>query len=151
MTLIRKCTAFCLILMMAMNGLLASGGAVLCLHDHDFGHVLAGQHTEEGDPCHGDEAESHNHAPHSGEADDAFSVVSDQHCIDILISSSNEPIQRIADLISIKKPVATNHSYQLFVPIIKANAAPQIRLATRAPPIFCGTLEQCVRTTVLRI
>lgn len=137
--------------MMAMNGLLAYGGAVLCLHDHDFGHVLAGQHSDYGDPCHGDEAESHNHESHSDEADGAFLAVSDQHCIDILISSSNEPIQRVADLISIKKPVAANHSYQLFVPIIKAHTAPQIRLATRAPPASCGTLEQCVRTTVLRI
>lgn len=137
--------------MLAINGLLANGGAVLCLHDHDFGHVLAGQHSDQGDPCHGDEGESHNHDSHSGEADDALYTVSDQHCIDILISSSNEPIQRVADIISIKKPVAANHSYQLFVPIIKANAAPQIRFATRAPPVFCGTLEQCVRTTVLRI
>ncbi len=38
----QKYTAYCLILMMAMNGLLATaGGAVLCLHDHNFGHVLA--------------------------------------------------------------------------------------------------------------
>lgn len=150
--MLKQYTACCLILIMAMNGLLATaGGAMLCLHDHNFGHVLAGQHADEGDACHGDEAESHNHDSHSGEADDALSAVSDQHCIDILISSSNEPIQRVADLISIKKPVAANHSYQLFVPIIKANSAPQIRLATRAPPVFCGTLEQCVRTTVLRI
>ena len=148
----QKYTAYCLIFMIAMNGLLATaGGAVLCLHDHNFGHVLAGQHSDHGDSCHGHEAESHNHDSQSGEADDALSAVSDQHCIDILISSSNEPIQRVADFISIKKPVAANHSYQLFVPIIKANAAPQIRLATRAPPVFCGTLEQCVRTTVLRI
>ena len=151
MTLTRKCTAFCLILMMAMNGLLANGGAVLCLHDHDFGHILAGQHSHDGDPCHGDEGESHNHDSHSGETDDALFAVSDQHCIDIFISSSNEPIQRVADLDSIKKPSPENHSYQLFVPIIKANVAPRIRLATRAPPFFCSTLEQCVCTTVLRI
>ena len=150
--MLKKYTAYCLTLMMAMNGLLATaGGAVLCLHDHNFGHVLTGQHSDHGDTCHGHETESHNHDSHSGEADDGLSAVSDQHCIDILSSSSNEPIQRVADFISIKKPVAANHSYQLFVPIIKANAAPQIRLATRAPPIFCGTLEQCVRTTVLRI
>ena len=104
-----------------MNGLLATaGGAVLCLHDHDFGHVLAGQHADEGDPCHGDEAESHNQDSHHGEADGAFFAVSDQHCIDISISSSNEPIQRVADLISIKKPVAANHQYQLFAPSRKS-------------------------------
>ena len=150
--MLKQYTACCLILIMAMNGLLATaGGAVLCLHDHNLGHVLAGQHSDHGDTCHGHETESHNHDSHSGEADDGLSAVSDQHCIDILISSSNEPIQRVADFISIKKPVAANYSYQLFVPIIKAHAAPQIRLATRAPPVFCSTLEQCVRTTVLRI
>ena len=150
----QKYTAYCLIFMMAINGLLATtaaGGAVLCLHDHDFGHVLSGQHADEGGACHGDEAESHIQDSNPSAADSVLFSVSDQHCIDISISSSNEPIQRVADFISIKKPVAANYSYQLFVPIIKAHAAPQIRLATRAPPVFCGTLEQCVCTTVLRI
>ncbi len=148
----QKYTAYCLILMMAMNGLLATaGGAVLCLHDHNFGHVLAGQHADEGDACHGDEAESHDQGSHHGEADDALFTVNDQHCIDILISSSNEPIQRVSDLISIKKPVAVNHQYQLSAPTIKADTAPQIRLTTRAPPDICGALELCVRKTVLRI
>jgi len=148
----KKYTAYCLILMMAMNGLLATaGGAVLCLHDHNFGHVLAGQHADEGDACHGDEAESHDQDSHHGEADGALFAVSDQHCIDIYISSSDEPIQRVADLISIKKPVAANHQYVLLAPVVRANATPQIRLAARAPPVFCGTLEQCVRKTVLRI
>ena len=65
----QKYTAYCLILMMAMNGLLATaGGAVLCLHDHNFGHVLAGQHADECDACHGDEAESHDQDSHHGEA-----------------------------------------------------------------------------------
>mgnify|MGYP001024998826 CR=1 FL=1 len=147
----QKYSAYCLILMMAMNGLLASGGAVLCLHDHNFGHVLSGQHADGGDTCHGDEAESHIQDSHHDEADGARFAVSDQHCIDISISSSNEPIQRVADLISIKKPGVANYQYQLFAPTIKANAAPQIRLATRAPPVSCGALEQCVRNTVLRI
>ena len=148
----QKYTAYCLILMMAMNGLLATaGGAVLCLHDHNFVHVLAGQHADECDACHGDEAESHDQDSHHGEADGALFAVSDQHCIDIYISSSDEPIQRVADLISIKKPVAANHQYVLLAPVVRANATPQIRLAARAPPVFCGTLEQCVRKTVLRI
>ncbi|MGJ8651358.1 MAG: hypothetical protein ACSHX4_13440 [Opitutaceae bacterium] len=148
----QKYTAYCLILMMAMNGLLATaGGAVLCLHDHNFGHVLAGQHVDEGDACHGDEAESHNQDFHHEETDGALFVVSGQHCIDISISSSDEPIQRVADLLSTKKPVAENYQYQLFASTIKVNAAPQIRLATRAPPFSCGTLEQCVSKTVLRI
>ena len=83
--------------------------------------------------------------------DGALFAVSDQHCIDISISSSDEPIQRVADLISIKKPVAANHQYVLLAPVVRANAAPQIRLAARAPPVFGGSLEQCVRKTVLRI
>ena len=83
--------------------------------------------------------------------DGALFAVSDQHCIDIYISSSDEPIQRVADLISIKKPVAANHQYVLLAPVVRANAAPQIRLAARAPPVFGGSLEQCVRKTVLRI
>ena len=148
----QKYTAYCLILMMAMNGLLATaGGAVLCLHDHNFVHVLAGQHADECDACHGDEAESHDQDSHHGEADGALFAVSDQHCIDIYIRSSDEPIQRVADLISIKKPVAANHQYVLLAPVVRANATPQIRLAARAPPVFGGTLEQCVRKTVLRI
>ncbi len=139
-------------MMMAMNGLLATaGGAVLCLHDHDFGHLLAVQHSDDGDRCHGDEAESHHNDSHQEESDGALFADSDQHCIDIAVSSSDEPIQRVADLLSIKKQVAANYQYQLFAPIKNANAAPQIRFATRAPPVLCGTLEQCVRTTVLRI
>ncbi|MDB2681032.1 hypothetical protein N9Z14_00385 [Opitutales bacterium] len=150
----QKYTAYCLIFMMAINGLLATtaaGGAVLCLHDHDFGHVLSGQHADDGGTCHGDEAESHIQDSHHSAADSVLFSVSDQHCIDISISSSNEPIQRVADLISIKKPVVASYQYQLFAPVKKANVAPQLRFATRAPPISCGALEQCVRKTVLRI
>ncbi|MGJ8640673.1 MAG: hypothetical protein ACSHYA_14885 [Opitutaceae bacterium] len=157
--MLQKHIAYCLILMMAMNGLLASaGGAMLCLHDHNFGHLLAGQHASgtdachgAADACHGDESETHQQASHDCEADGALFSTSDQHCFDILISSSNEPVQRVADLTTIKKIVAANYQYQLFAPTLRVKAAPQIRLATRAPPDLCDALEQCVRKTVLRI
>jgi hypothetical protein len=71
--------------------------------------------------------------------------------VDIVMKSSDEPIRRISELSSVKKPVAASYHYEHFAPASVGIASPQIRLASRAPPDLCGALEQCVRKTVLRI
>lgn len=139
---------------MAMNGLLASaGGAVLCLHDHDFGHILASQHTEEGGDCHGSEAESHFENSHGDERDHAlFSNSEEPHCVDIVMAATEEPVQRISDAVAVKKPISVAiFSYAEVIVSREVSAVPQVCLAARAPPVSNRTLEQCVRKTVLRI
>lgn len=136
--------------MMAMNGLLAqTSSLVLCLHDHSFGHLTAAEHTSAGHDCHGAEESPHQH--HEDKPAHGIFADTEAHCFDILITAHDEAMQRASDLLSVKKLDIAVYQYRLFVPIIKANAAPQISLATRAPPISCSTLEQCVRKTVLRI
>lgn len=140
--------------MMAVNGLLAaSGGGILCVHDHTFGHFVTTEHTEHSDDCHDHHHdttdETHSHGSSSNNAD---FLNTSSHCFDIVISPSEEPIRHISDLSPAKKPIVlSNYGYEQFEPAKKASAAPEIRLASRAPPIICGVLEQCVRKTVLRI
>jgi hypothetical protein len=139
---------------MVMNRLLASaGGAVLCLHDHGFGHILASQHSEEGGDCHGSEAESHFKSSHVNESDHAlFSNSEEPHCVDIVMTATEEPVRRLSDLASVKKPIVTANFSYAQAPVSRAiSAAPEMRLAARAPPVSNRTLEQCVRKTVLRI
>jgi hypothetical protein len=139
---------------MAMNSLLASaGGAVLCLHDHNFGHILASQHTEDGADCHGNDAESHIESSHVDESDHALFSNSEQpHCVDIVITATEEPAQRLSDAVSAKKPIAVaSFTYAQITVARETSAAPEMRLAARAPPASNRTLEQCVRKTVLRI
>lgn len=144
----KKCTVFSLILIVAMNSLLASaGGTVLCLHDHNFGHVLSVPHSELVGDCH--EGTSERHDKHESESASGFVTGEERHCVDIIVSASDEPINRFAHISLIKKDVIANVSYQQFVPILRACAATQI--GPRAPPCVCSTLEQCVRTTVLRL
>lgn len=150
--MLQKCIVYCLTFMMAMNGLLvASGGAMLCLHDHNFGHLVVGEHSEHGEDCHGHEAESEHEHSHGDESHSEQSMDAPSHCFDIVIESSDEPIRRISESFSIKKPIAVSYYNEQFEPAIAVRAFPEIRLASRAPPDKCGVLEQCVRKTVLRL
>ena len=151
--MIINCTALCLTLVVAMNALLATAnGAVLCLHDHDFAHLLAQQHSEDGDRCHSHEANSHHvEAVHGQDTSSEYFAINEPHCLDIIFSSIDEPIQRVYELTLTTKPVVAAHQYKLSAPISRAIAGPQLRVATRAPPFLCSSLEQCVRKTVLRI
>lgn len=139
-------------LMMAMNGLLvASGGAILCLHDHNYGHLVTGEHSEHGEDCHGHEVEpehthSHRDKDHAGESMEAA-----PHCVDIVMKSSDAPIRRICESFAVKKPVLVSYDYEQFEPASIASAFPEIHLSARAPPDKCGVLEQCVRKTVFRL
>lgn len=138
---------------MAINGLLvASGGAMLCLHGHNFGHlVVSEKHAGHGEDCHGHEGAGEHTHRHDDGSDHEESMEAAPHCFDIVMKSSDEPIRRVSDLFSVKKPVAVSYHYEYFEPASVGIASPKIRLASRAPPDLCGALEQCVRKTVLRI
>ena len=135
---------------MAINSLLvATGSATLCLHDHNFGHLVTSEHSEDGDDCHSSEMASEHSYTHNNGPSNFLEEAA--HCFDIVMESSDEPVRRIAESIPIKKPIAYAISYEHFEPARKVFPAVELRLATRAPPVSCGSLEQCVRKTVLRI
>jgi len=137
---------------MAMNSLLpAASSAVLCLHDHEFGHLVVGQHSEEGEDCHESEASEHQHDEDQARRAHAISAENEPHCVDIEVSSTDGSILRALDSTSLKKPLATDIALQSPIIFAQPYTASQIRLVTRAPPAFCSALEQCVRKTVLRI
>lgn len=137
---------------MAMNSLLvASGGAMLCLHDHNYGHLVAGEHSGHGDDCHGHEVESEHTHSHADESHSGQSMEEAPHCFDVVMKSSDEPIRRICESFSVKKPVLVSYDYEQFEPASIASAFPELGLSPRAPPDKCGVLEQCVRKTVLRL
>ena len=148
----RKCTVYCLTLMMAVNSLLmASGGAMLCLHDHNYSHLVIDEHSEHGEDCHGHEAIPEHRHYHEDDSHAMKSVDAPPHCMDIVMKSSDELTPWRSEVFSNKKPAAVSLNYEPYRPASVASAFPEIRLAYRAPPDNCGVLEQCVRMTVLRL
>lgn len=133
-----------------MNGLLvASGSVVLCLHDHNFVHLATAAHTDHGDDCQIHHDETNAYSDVSGDAN--FFETSPQ-CFDIVISPSEELIRYISDSHSPKKRIIlASYQYEEFERASTGNASLWVRLASRAPPNIFGTLEQCVRRTVLRL
>ena len=148
----RKITVFCLIWALAVNSLLVAGGNfVLCLHEHDFGHLVTSVHYEDGDDCHCDETTPKRDNPHSDATDNGYYLIEAPHCFDIVMESSDEPVQRIAGSVPVKQPTAYSISYDHSDPSQKLIRRVEMRLVSRAPPAGGGALEQCVRKTVLRI
>lgn len=148
----QKFIAHCLIFMMVMNSLLvATSGATLCLHDHNFGHLVTSEHSEHGGDCHSDEATPERNHSHSDDANNSHALEKAPHCFDIIMQFSDEPVRRVAELIPVKKPLAHALEYYHFEPARKVFPVVELRFVSRAPPISCGALEQCVRKTVLRI
>jgi hypothetical protein len=148
----KECMAYFVIFMMAMNSLLAaSGGALLCLHEHNYGHLVAGEHSGHGDDCHGHEVESEHTHSYADESHSEQSMEEARHCFDIVIKSSDEPIRRICESFSVEKLVLVTHDYEQFEPASIARAFSELGLSPRPPPDRCGVLEQCVRKTVLRL
>jgi hypothetical protein len=138
--------------MMAANSLLvASSGSILCLHDHNFGHLVTGEHPEPGEGCHGHEATFERTNSHTDVSTTEGFLEQTQHCVDIVIQSSDEQPRRISERSSHKKPIATSYHYGYFEPVRKVIPKIEVQLASRAPPLSCGALEQCVHKTVLRI
>lgn len=135
---------------MAINSLLvATGSATLCLHDHNFGHLVTSEHSEDGDDCHSSEMASEHTYTHNDGPNNFLEEAA--HCFDIVMESSDEPVRRITELAPVKKSINYTISYTRFEPTRKVFPAVELRFVTRAPPISCGALDQCVRKTVFRI
>lgn len=138
--------------MLAMNGLLAAtGSAMLCLHDHNFGHFVYNEHSHDDNDCHGNETAPEQFHSHYGSTNNGTALDEAPHCFDIVMESSDEPVRRVAELTPVKKPIASTALYDHFEIAQNVIIRAEVRFASRAPPISCGTLEQCVRKTVLRI
>ena len=148
----RPYIVFCHIFVLAMNSLLATtGNTMLCLHDHNFGHFVTSEHSHDENDCHGNETVPEQPHSHHGSTNKGTALDEAPHCFDIVMESSDEPVRRITGLTPVKKPIASTTSFDHFEIAQNVIIRADVRFASRAPPISCGTLEQCVRKTVLRI
>ena len=137
--------------MMAMNGLLVNASsAVLCLHDHDFGHFIAGEHPSTGEDCHAETATAHDGHGADQTKHTRF-VDGESHCIDIIVTASDLGACPRSVLFSTEKLAHAECQHAWYSPAVTLRAMPETRVATRAPPAVAGILEQCVRKTVLRL
>ena len=152
--MIKTFTAYCLILLMAVNALLgASGSAVLCVHDHDFSHFDVGNYEYSGGECHdhGNEFSHSNEPSESGESDKLLGSTDEHHCTDIVVNAIDKQYRRTGEGASLEKPIAISMS-GYFSPII-TNRISIIAygVAVRGSPLVNANLDQCIRKTVLRI